>query len=337
MQPFFGPRFGNPSSMHRWGREARTALDEARERVAPMSRRARRTRSASPRAAPRPTTWRILGVWRARRERGPQRRRDDADRAQGRARRACTRSRSEGGEERLLAVDADGRRRRRVVRRARARRRRGLLGDVGEQRDRHGAGRSARSPSAREGARRRVPHRRGAGVRQGRRSTRARTPFDLLVDLGPQDRRAEGNRRAVHPPRHADRAADVRRLAGPRPPPGHGERRDGGRPRLRRRARRRRARGGVRAASSALRDRLEAALLARVPDAVIHGRGAPRAPHISNISVPGTDSESMLMALDLRGIACSAGSACQSGSITPSHVLERDRRVARPRRRRRSA
>ena len=34
MQPFFGARFGNPSSTHRWGREARTALDEARERVA---------------------------------------------------------------------------------------------------------------------------------------------------------------------------------------------------------------------------------------------------------------------------------------------------------------
>src|SRR4051812_39432732 len=34
MMPYFGPRFGNPSSMHRWGREARTALDEARERVA---------------------------------------------------------------------------------------------------------------------------------------------------------------------------------------------------------------------------------------------------------------------------------------------------------------
>ncbi|HEX6943136.1 MAG TPA: hypothetical protein VF128_09435, partial [Gemmatimonadaceae bacterium] len=39
------------------------------------------------------------------------------------------------------------------------------------------------------------------------------------------------------------------------------------------------------------------------------------------ISVPGTDSESMLMALDLQGVACSAGSACQSGSIDPSHVL----------------
>jgi cysteine desulfurase len=54
---------------------------------------------------------------------------------------------------------------------------------------------------------------------------------------------------------------------------------------------------------------------------VIHGKGAPRAPHITNVSVPGVDSESMLMALDLRGVACSAGSACQSGSISPSHVL----------------
>ena len=71
----------------------------------------------------------------------------------------------------------------------------------------------------------------------------------------------------------------------------------------------------------ALRDRLEAALLARVPGAVVHGRGAPRAPHMLSLSVPGTDSESMLMALDLQGVACSSGSACQSGSVTPSHVL----------------
>jgi cysteine desulfurase len=71
-----------------------------------------------------------------------------------------------------------------------------------------------------------------------------------------------------------------------------------------------------------LRNRLEETLLARVPDAMIHGReAAARAPHIVSISVPGTDSESLLMALDLRGIGCSAGSACQSGSITPSHVL----------------
>jgi cysteine desulfurase len=70
-----------------------------------------------------------------------------------------------------------------------------------------------------------------------------------------------------------------------------------------------------------LRDKLEAGILAKIPDAVIHGRGAERAPHIMNISVPGTDSESLLMALDLGGIAASGGSACQSGSIDPSHVL----------------
>ncbi|MGH7719517.1 MAG: cysteine desulfurase family protein, partial [Gemmatimonadaceae bacterium] len=70
-----------------------------------------------------------------------------------------------------------------------------------------------------------------------------------------------------------------------------------------------------------LRDALEAALVARIPDAVVHGTRAPRAPHILNLSVPGTDSESLLMALDLAGVACSSGSACQSGGVDPSHVL----------------
>ena len=72
----------------------------------------------------------------------------------------------------------------------------------------------------------------------------------------------------------------------------------------------------------ALRDRLQHELVNRIPDAVVHASGAERAPHILNISVPGTDSESMLMALDLSGVACSSGSACQSGSVDPSHVLE---------------
>lgn len=70
-----------------------------------------------------------------------------------------------------------------------------------------------------------------------------------------------------------------------------------------------------------LRDALESRLLARIPDAVIHGRGGPRAPHIVSISVPGTDAESLLMALDLAGVAASSGSACQSGDVNPSHVL----------------
>jgi cysteine desulfurase len=71
----------------------------------------------------------------------------------------------------------------------------------------------------------------------------------------------------------------------------------------------------------AMRDRLQAALLANIPDAVVHASGVPRAAHILSISVPGTDSESLLMALDLSGIACSSGSACQSGNVDPSHVL----------------
>ncbi len=71
----------------------------------------------------------------------------------------------------------------------------------------------------------------------------------------------------------------------------------------------------------ALRDELERRLLALVPDAVINARAGPRAPHVSSIAIPGTDSEALLMHLDLAGIACSSGSACSTGSVEPSHVL----------------
>jgi len=70
-----------------------------------------------------------------------------------------------------------------------------------------------------------------------------------------------------------------------------------------------------------LRDELERRLLAIVPDAVINGWQAERAPHISNASIPGTDSEALLMHLDLAGVACSSGSACSTGAVEPSHVL----------------
>lgn len=70
-----------------------------------------------------------------------------------------------------------------------------------------------------------------------------------------------------------------------------------------------------------LRDELEARIAAHHPDARVHGRDGTRAPHVTNISFPGTDSETMLMHLDLAGIACSAGSACSTGSVEPSHVL----------------
>jgi len=70
-----------------------------------------------------------------------------------------------------------------------------------------------------------------------------------------------------------------------------------------------------------LRDQLERRLLEVVPDAVINGWQAERAPHLCNVSIPGTDSEALLMHLDLAGIACSSGSACSTGAVEPSHVL----------------
>jgi len=73
--------------------------------------------------------------------------------------------------------------------------------------------------------------------------------------------------------------------------------------------------------TAALRDDLEARIARDLPDIVVNGAAGPRAPHISNISIPGTDSEAMLMHLDLAGIACSSGSACSTGAVEPSHVL----------------
>jgi cysteine desulfurase len=70
----------------------------------------------------------------------------------------------------------------------------------------------------------------------------------------------------------------------------------------------------------ALRDRLEASVKT-LEDVRINGDGAPRLPNICNVSFAGIDSESMLMGLDLEGVAVSAGSACTSGALDPSHVI----------------
>jgi cysteine desulfurase len=70
-----------------------------------------------------------------------------------------------------------------------------------------------------------------------------------------------------------------------------------------------------------LRDRLENGLLARVSGARINGGAAERLPNTCNILFPDVESESLVIALDLQGIACSAGAACLSGAVDPSHVL----------------
>jgi cysteine desulfurase len=71
----------------------------------------------------------------------------------------------------------------------------------------------------------------------------------------------------------------------------------------------------------ALRDRLEAGILARVGNAVVSGARAPRTPNTSNIRFDYIEGEALVIALDLRGFAVSSGAACSSGAVEPSHVL----------------
>jgi len=71
----------------------------------------------------------------------------------------------------------------------------------------------------------------------------------------------------------------------------------------------------------AIRDAAQAALSAAVPDLVVHSARVPRGPNILSMSAPDTDSEAMLMHLDLAGLACASGSACSTGAVEPSHVL----------------
>jgi cysteine desulfurase len=70
-----------------------------------------------------------------------------------------------------------------------------------------------------------------------------------------------------------------------------------------------------------LRHDLASRLASAIPDLMILAEASPRAPHVLNVAVPGTDSEAMLMHLDLAGVAASSGSACTTGSVEPSHVL----------------
>jgi cysteine desulfurase len=71
----------------------------------------------------------------------------------------------------------------------------------------------------------------------------------------------------------------------------------------------------------ALRDELWNKLHGAVPDLLRHAAQGPHAPHVLSISVPGADSEALLMHLDLQGVCASSGSACTTGSVEPSHVM----------------
>jgi len=316
MEPFFGPRFGNPSSVHRWGREARAALDEARERVA-------RCLGAKPdeicftSGGTEADNLAVLGPLRS-------------QQAKGRSAIVSTPIEHKAvlatvhhavhhcATERMLDVTSDG-----VVDLSSLDRALddavavctvmwvnnevGTIQPVPEIAERVKACGGVMHTDAVQAfgkldfSLKNVPvdlltisgHKIGAPKGAGAVFIRRGTKIDPMFHGGSQDRgRRPGTENvaaAVALARAAELAVEERETECAR--------------------------------LKALREQLEEGLLSRIPDAVIHGRGAPRASHIVNISVPGTDSESLLMALDLAGVAASSGSACQSGSVTPSHVL----------------
>jgi cysteine desulfurase len=78
---------------------------------------------------------------------------------------------------------------------------------------------------------------------------------------------------------------------------------------------------GVTPRIAALRDRLEVGLAERVPQIVRHGALAPRVCNTAHVSFVGAEGEHLILSLDMKGIAVSSGAACKSGSSHPSHVL----------------
>jgi cysteine desulfurase len=316
MKPFYGPRFGNPSSTHRWGREARAALDEARERVG-RCLGARADEICFTSGGTEADNFAILGAWRALKSKGrpaivttPIEHKAVLG--------AVHHATDEGAEERLLAMTPDG-----VVDADSFDK---LVNDsvavcsMMWVNNEIGTIQPVAEFAAKAKQRGAIFHT-DAVQAFGKVPIDARTQqFDLLTISGHKFGAPKGVG-----------ALFIRRGTNLEPLLHGGTQDRGRRPGTENVAA---AVGLARAAELTLaeceahcarirklRDKLEAGISAKVPDAIIHGCGAERAPHITNVSVPGTDSESLLMALDLRGIACSGGSACQSGSITPSHVL----------------
>ena len=316
MKPFFGASFGNPSSTHRWGREARAALDEARERVAKCLG-ARVDEVCFTSGGTEGDNFAVLGAWRAMK-------------GKGRASVVTTpiehkailgavhQAAREGATEKFLEVNRDGMvldesfdalvgTDTAVVSIVWVNNEIGVIQNIPDLAKRaKECGAVMHTDAVQAFGKVRIDaaaqpfdllaisgHKLGAPKGVGALFIRRGTQLEPLLHGGTQDR---GRRPGTENVAAAVGLARAAELAV--------EEMDSECGRLR-----------------ALRDKLEAGILAKVPDTVIHGRGAKRAPHILNISVPGTDSESLLMALDLRGVAASGGSACQSGAVGASHVL----------------
>ena len=325
MLPYLDARFGNPSSPHHWGREARAALEEARERVAAALGAARREIVFTS-GGTEADNLAVLGRWRAVAR---------AARAAGTPTPAIACSAvehkavlgavhaagDEGAEELILAVDFDGlldtgaldeamAARPAVVSVMWANNEVGTVEPVEAVAARcRAAGVSFHSDAVQAFGKARVrvdevavdllsisAHKIGGPMGIGALFIRGgveTTALEPLVHGGSQ----EG---ALRPGTESVPLAVALGVAAELAARERGEEA----PRL-----------------AALRDRLERALLEGIDGLVVNGAGAPRLPQTLSISIPGVDRDALLMSLDLEGVAVSTGAACQSGVVEPSHVL----------------
>src|SRR5690606_19659303 len=296
MLPFLGERFGNPSSMHRWGRDARVALDEARERVATCLG-AHVDEIIFTSCGTEGDNLAVLGAWRTQRASAAGRNAVAVTPIEHKAVLAAAhQAEAEGAELRLLPVSCEGVVDMDAVRAAMD----DSLAICSVMWINNEIGTVQPVPEIAELAREsgvlfhtdavqalgkveidvgRLPvsmlavsgHKIGAPKGIGALFIRRGTTMQPLFFGGGQDRgRRPGTENVAYAVGFAtavelavaEREEECRRL------------RD-------------------------FRERLELAIMQQVPDAVIHGSGADRAPHIINVSVPGCDAESLLMALDL--------------------------------------
>lgn len=316
MLPWFSARFGNPSSVHRFGREARVALDDARERIAA-------TLGAHPdevcftSCGTESDNFGVIGAWRAARQKGR-----NAVLSTPLEHKAvlvaCHQIAREGGNERFATVSRDG-----VVNESSWRdacdhevavasamwvnNETGVVQDIPSLTDvARSSGALMHTDAVQAFGKiaidlRSLPvdlltisgHKIGAPKGIGALFIRRGVELEPLMHGGAQDR---GRRPGTENVPYAIGLATACELTV-------------------------QERDAHCAQMLAMRERFEARVRDAMPDVVIHGANALRAPHVTNLSIPGTDAETLLMALDLRGILASGGSACQSGSVGMSHVL----------------
>jgi cysteine desulfurase len=314
MLPYFDTRFGNPSSIHRWGREARNALEEARERLA-RALGARRREVIFTGGGTEADNLAVLGCWRARGASGAV----VCSAVEHKAVSAAAKhAGAEGAPLIVVAVDADG------------------LIDIGALTEALRAAPCVVSvmwgnnevgtiqPIAEIAA-----HCRNAGIAFHTDAVQAFGKLRVRVDETAIDMLSISAHKIGGP--KGVGALFVRDGVSLHPlTHGGGQERD-----LRPGTENVAAAVGLAVAAelaaneqvaeharlTALRDRLQARLCALVPDVVVNGAGAPRLPHILHVSLPAADQEALIIGMDLEGVAVSGGSACQSGTVEPSHVL----------------